>query len=94
MAGPSLSLAYRLLQAANARTLAGRMSDPCLQQQMLLIARRYEKLAKYAGRVARRNLPVEPSDVEGRRVLDARYANGNEPADLASALRIASLTDY
>jgi len=34
------------------------MSDPRLQQQMLLIARGYEKLAEYVARVTHRNMHV------------------------------------
>jgi hypothetical protein len=34
------------------------MNDPRLQQQMLLIARGYEKLAEYVARVTHRNMHV------------------------------------
>ncbi len=62
MAPPSLSPEYWLLKAEKTRTLAQGMNDARLQQQMLLIARGYTKLAEHAARVRSQKLPVEPPD--------------------------------
>jgi hypothetical protein len=61
MAPPSLSPEYWLLKAAKTRTLAAGMNDPRLKQQMLLIARGYEKLAEHAARVSKLKLPLAQS---------------------------------
>jgi hypothetical protein len=62
MAPPPISPEYWLLQAEKTRTLAQGMNDAELQQQMLLIARGYTKLAEHAARVRKQKLPVAPSD--------------------------------
>ena len=50
---------YWLVQAADAKALAEELHDPKAKQTMMLIARGYEKLADYAARLARLDLPSE-----------------------------------